>query len=292
MLTVENISKSYRHTLALSNLSFSVMPGEILGIVGLNGSGKTTTFRLLLQLLEPDSGRILLEGEEISSVSRNEFGYLPEERSLYRDLSVRRHLTFLGSLRGMNQAEIDESINKWKKELEFSYDLDKRISQLSKGNQQKVQLMGSLLHNPKVLILDEPFSGMDPYNVELMKQLFLNLQKQGKYILLSTHRLDHVESFCNSLIFLKHGECVLKGKVSELRKTTDKRVISIIDDIPLYKIKDLIGDFYIEKEGHQFKIYCENDSEAKKCLELLIKKLNCLSITYSYPSLEDLFLEK
>ena len=169
--------------------------------------------------------------------------------------------------------------------------MNKPIRTLSKGNQQKVQLMGCLIHNPSIIILDEPFSGMDPYNVELMKRLFSKLQKEGKYILLSTHRLDHIESFGNSLLLLKHGKTIIKGNIAEIRKMSDKRVITIIDEIPLFKIKDIIDDEIVQKEGNQIKIYCDNEKKTLKLMNMFLKNFTNLSITYSYPSLEELFLE-
>lgn len=290
LLEIRELSKSYNKKLALDNLSFSVKASEIFSIVGLNGSGKTTTFRLLLQLLEPDSGMITFEGKKINEIDRNLFGYLPEERSLYRDISIKKQLEFIGGLKGMNQKQIDESIKKLVELLEFNYDLNKTIKQLSKGNQQKVQLMASLLHDPLIIILDEPFSGMDPYNVELMKKLFLKLQKEGKYILLSTHRLDHVESFCTSILVLKHGKTVLKGKVDDIRKSSNEMLITVIDDIPLFKIKDMVKDECVVREGKQIKIYCHDENNAYKYISTLIKKFKVLSVTYSYLTLEDIFM--
>ena len=290
MLEVKNVSKSFKSKLVVDQINFTVKPGEIFGIVGLNGSGKRTTFRMLLRLLECDKGEIYFEGKNIKDCDKNIFGYLPEERSLYRDLSIWNQLFLLGRLKGMKKEEIQESVNKWVKLLEFQYDLNKNIKQLSKGNQQKVQLIGCLLHDPKILILDEPFSGMDPYNVELMKQIFLKLQKEGKYILLSTHRLDHVESFCSSLLFLKNGKTLLQGKITELRKQTEQRMITIVDDIPLFKIQDELPEAYIVKDGKQIKIRIENENEAKKYMDRLNKKFDFLSISLSYLPLEDILV--
>lgn len=292
LIEVMNVSKSYNGKVkAVDNLSFSVKEGEILGIVGLNGSGKSTTFRMILQLLTPDEGCIMYNHKEIGEIDRKIFGYLPEERSLYRDLSVYRQLQFLGHLKGMNDEEIDLSIKRLVELTEFAYDLNKTIRQLSKGNQQKVQLMGALIHNPQVIILDEPFSGMDPYNVEMLKQLFMKLQKEGKIILLSTHRLDHVESFCNSLLFLKNGKTIIYGKVDEIRKESGKHVISVVDDIPYFKLADLVGDERIQKEGNSIKVYCDDEKAARKYMKKILDTYDTLSITYSYLTLEDIFME-
>ncbi|MBQ9987993.1 MAG: ATP-binding cassette domain-containing protein, partial [Erysipelotrichales bacterium] len=206
MLEVKNVCKSFGDVKALKDYSICVKKGEILGLVGSNGSGKSTSFRILLQLLKPDSGSITFEGKDLILCDKKDFGYLPEERTVFRDLSVRQQLYFLGRLKGMSDSLIEERLLYWAKRLEIEQNLDKKIRSLSKGNQQKVQFLGCLLHSPKVMILDEPFSGLDPYNLELMKHIFLEYAKQGAYVLLSTHRLDHIESFCSNVVLLDKGE--------------------------------------------------------------------------------------
>lgn len=291
MLEVKNVCKSFGEVKALNNYSIQVRKGEILGLVGSNGSGKSTSFRILLQLLKPDAGTITFEGKDLMLCDKKDFGYLPEERTVFRDLSVRQQLYFLGRLKGMEDTLIEEKILYWAKRLEIEANLDKKIRSLSKGNQQKVQFLGCLLHSPKVMILDEPFSGLDPYNLELMKHIFLEYAKQGAYVLLSTHRLDHIESFCSNVVLLDKGEIRLHGNIAQLRKQSDQRCITLMGDIPVHQIKDRLPLAKVTKIGQQIRIVLPNEKEALLFCKWVMKQYDVLSLQIEYPSLAELFLE-
>lgn len=291
MLEVKNVCKSFSEVKALNNYSIQVRKGEILGLVGSNGSGKSTSFRILLQLLKPDAGTITFEGKDLMLCDKKDFGYLPEERTVFRDLSVRQQLYFLGRLKGMEDTLIEEKILYWAKRLEIEANLDKKIRSLSKGNQQKVQFLGCLLHSPKVMILDEPFSGLDPYNLELMKHIFLEYAKQGAYVLLSTHRLDHIESFCSNVVLLDKGEIRLHGNIAQLRKQSDQRCITLMGDIPVHQIKDRLPLAKVTKIGQQIRIVLPNEKEALLFCKWVMKQYDVLSLQIEYPSLAELFLE-
>lgn len=291
MLEVSHVWKSYGNVQALCDYSIQVKKGEIFGIVGSNGSGKSTSFRLILQLLQPDEGTILFEGKELWQCNKADFGYLPEERTVYRELTVREQLQFLGQLKGMSMNDIEKEIVHWADKLELSMNLDKKIRFLSKGNQQKVQFMGCLLHHPKVLILDEPFSGLDPYNLELMKQVFLEYAKQGAYVLLSTHRLDHIESFCNSVVLLEHGNIRLQGNISDIRRKSELRCITLMGDIPLHQLRDKLPNYKITKSGQQIKVVVEGEKLAMDFCRWVFNRYEVLSMQIEYPSLTDIFLE-
>ncbi|MBE6115022.1 MAG: ATP-binding cassette domain-containing protein [Erysipelotrichaceae bacterium] len=291
MLEVKNVCKSFGDVKALKDYSICVKKGEILGLVGSNGSGKSTSFRILLQLLKPDSGSITFEGKDLILCDKKDFGYLPEERTVFRDLSVRQQLYFLGRLKGMSDSLIEERLLYWAKRLEIEQNLDKKIRSLSKGNQQKVQFLGCLLHSPKVMILDEPFSGLDPYNLELMKHIFLEYAKQGAYVLLSTHRLDHIESFCSNVVLLDKGEIRLQGNIAQLRRQSDQRCITLMGDIPLHQIKDRLPYASVHKIGQQIRIILPNEKEALLFCKWVMKQYDVLSLQIEYPSLAELFLE-
>lgn len=290
MLEVNHIWKAYGTVQALSDYSIQVKKGEILGIVGGNGSGKTTSFRLILQLMQPDQGTIRFEGKELWECNRMDFGYLPEERTLYRDLSIKEQLRFLGQLKGMSIEQADERIEYWAKRLELTMNLNKPIRALSKGNQQKVQFIGCLIHQPKVLILDEPFSGLDPYNLELMKEVFLEYAKQGAYVLLSTHRLDHIESFCSNVVLLEQGKIRLSGNIAELRRQSTLRCITLMGEIPQHQLRDHLPNCEITKAGQQIRLVMESEKEAIAFCKWVFAKYDVLSLQIEYPSLSELFL--
>lgn len=237
MLELLSVSKSYYKNKAVKQLSLQVGRGEIFGLVGSNGSGKTTAFRMILQLLRPDEGQILFDGQDICFANQTLFGYLPEERSLYRELTLRKQFYFLGQLKGMSVAKIDEQLEKWMKILEINQYKNHRIKMLSKGNQQKVQFLGCLLHDPLICIFDEPFSGLDPYNLELLKKVFVELRKEGKMILLSTHRLDHIESFCTRMLLLDQGRTVMQGSIEDLRTCSKQRYVRVQGGIQFHQLR-------------------------------------------------------
>lgn len=216
MLEVNNITKYYKKNKGVENLSFKLKSGKALGIIGINGSGKTTTFRVLLGLLKMDSGKITFKSKPLSQQPISLFGYLPEERSLYKELTVYDQVIFLGRLKKLSDDVIVERLEKYLILLNIANYKYTKINKLSKGNQQKVQILCALIHNPSVLILDEPLSGLDVINVKLLKKLIEDLKNQGKYILLSSHQFEHIEQFCDELIILKSGNVQYAGTISNL----------------------------------------------------------------------------
>lgn len=290
MLEVQKVVKAYGANIAVKQLSFQLKRGDLLGLVGSNGSGKTTTFRMILGLLQPDQGQILLDQQPVQLADRRLFGYLPEERSLYRELTVRRQLHFLGQLKGMDSKAIETAILHWSAILELQDFLHASIKTLSKGNQQKVQFMSCLLHDPQICIVDEPFSGLDPYNLELMKRVFLELKQKGKMVLLSTHRLDHIESFCSQVIVLKKGEAVLQGQISTLRQESMIRYLRVQGNLQYHQLQMIEEITRIQKEGKGYRLQFNNEEDAKKIMRQLLKKRDLLQISYEFPTLLDLFM--
>jgi len=212
MLKVEHVTKYYDNVLAVDNLSFEVKDGEIFGLLGVNGAGKTTTFRMIIGLLEPTEGKVLLNDHPINYDVTDEIGFLTEERSLLTKLTVEEQIIYYGKLKGMKEEKILEELDIWLKKFHIEEYRNRKIKELSKGNQQKVQFISAVINNPKLLILDEPFSGLDPINVEMFMNAIKEFQKRGSSIIFSSHRMEHVELFCEKLVILVKGKSVLKKK--------------------------------------------------------------------------------
>ncbi len=219
MLTVENLTKTFGSFKALDDLSFTIEDGKILGLIGQNGAGKTTTFRLILDFLTNDTGTVLWNSHPIKEKDYDVIGYLPEERGLYPKVTIEEQLLFFASLRGKSRKEIAPKIDEWMEKFQVKGKKTDKVKSLSKGNQQKVQLISTLIHEPKLVILDEPFSGLDPVNAELLKNGIIELKEKGSCVIFSSHNMDNVEKICDHLIMLRDGKAVLNGRVSDIRES-------------------------------------------------------------------------
>lgn len=218
MLELKDVSKDFGIKKAVKHISFKVQNGKILGLVGRNGAGKSTTFRMILNIIEPSSGEILYDNKKITREVLDKFGYLPEEGSLIPSYTVLELCEYYGALKLMDVSTIREKLCFWLEKFNISEYLNKKIKDLSKGNRQKIQFIVSNLHEPEFLILDEPFSGLDPISVEELKKCILELKKQGKTIIFSSHRMDHVEELCDEIIILNQGDTLLKGNLKEIKE--------------------------------------------------------------------------
>ena len=217
MLELKNVTKKFDGITAVNNLSFTLDNGKILGIVGRNGAGKSTTFRMILNILEPDSGEILYNGKKITSEALDRIGYLPEEGSLLPELTVLDLCEYYGALKLLDEETVRKNLLYWLEEFNILEYLNKKIKDLSKGNRQKIQFIVAVLHDPELLILDEPFSGLDPISVEELKKAILKLKESGKTIIFSSHRMEHIEMLCEDLIIINKGETLLQGNLQEIK---------------------------------------------------------------------------
>lgn len=213
MLELKNVTKTFEKIVAVKDLSFTISNGKILGIVGRNGAGKSTTFRMILNILQPDSGEILYDGKKITGEVLDKIGYLPEEGSLLPELTVLDLCEYYGALKLLDEDIVRKNLLFWLKEFNILEYLNKKIKDLSKGNRQKIQFIVSVLHDPELLILDEPFSGLDPISVEELKKAILKLKENGKTIIFSSHRMEHIEMLCEDLIIINKGETLLQGNL-------------------------------------------------------------------------------
>ncbi len=226
-LELVSVHKSFGSKRVVDDLNLTIPKGEVFGFLGPNGAGKTTTMRMILDIIRPDSGQITWQGKSVSLETARVFGYLPEERGLYPKMAVADQLRFFARLRGLSASAAEKQINYWCERFQLGELVTKKANELSKGNQQKVQFILAILHNPELLILDEPFSGLDPVNVELLKAAFHDIASSGKTILFSSHRMEHVEELCNSLCIIDKGIVVAKGPVGTVKAHTGRQIIHL-----------------------------------------------------------------
>ena len=292
MLKVENVTKYYGDFLAVKNLNFSINEGEIFGLLGINGAGKTTTFRMITGLLDKTNGEITLNGKPIDYTVTDKIGFLTEERSLLTKLTVKEQALFYGQLKGMTKKKVESELDKLLKRFHITEYKDRKIKELSKGNQQKVQFIMSILHNPSLLILDEPFSGLDPINIELFKQVILEYKNNGSMIIFSSHRMDHVEYFCEKLLILVKGETVLEGKLKDIKHDYKKKNIKIIGDVKKEELLKINGVLKVEKSGQEYIVSVKEKNYVKDVFDYIKTKKNVEKFVVEEPTLNEIFIEK
>ena len=292
MLEVKNVTKYYDKIKAVDNLSFAVPDGRIFGLLGVNGAGKTTTFRMILGLLEPTKGTILLDGKPIDYDRTDEIGFLTEERSLLTKLTVKEQAIFYGTLKGMSEKKILEKLDEWLERFEISEYKNRKIKELSKGNQQKVQFICAVMHEPKLLILDEPFTGLDPINVEMFMDAIRYFRDKGSSIIFSSHRMEHVELFCENLVILVKGKSVLEGNLKEIKKNYRKKNIHVIGDFDVEKVKGIDGVLGVNNDASEIVIHLKDESIIDDVFNVVKKGKNILKFAVEDASLNEIFLSK
>ncbi|WP_098446421.1 ABC transporter ATP-binding protein [Bacillus sp. es.036] len=292
MLEFQNVTKQFGAFTAVERLNLSIPENEIFGLLGGNGAGKTTTFRMLLRLIDQTKGTISWKGEGISYDSSHLIGYLPEERGLYPKMKVKEQLIYLGKLRGMKKAEVEKEIAIWLDRFKVPEYLDKKVEELSKGNQQKIQFIASVIHKPELLILDEPFSGLDPVNVEVLKEAVLDLKKSGTTILFSSHRMEHVEELCEHLCILHKGKAVVSGNLKEIKRSYGKKNIRIDADFDVAFLENVAGVVRLKQGLNHSIVQIENEQVSQTVLRELVSKGFVRQFELEEPSLNDIFIEK
>ncbi|MBR1413512.1 MAG: ATP-binding cassette domain-containing protein [Bacilli bacterium] len=292
MLKVKEITKYYGDLLAVDNLSFEINDGEIFGLLGVNGAGKTTTFRLILGLIDKNHGEITLDGEKIDYNNISNIGFLPEERSLLTKMTVLDQVVYYASLKGMEKDKILKELDYWLERFNITEYKDIKIKDLSKGNQQKIQFICAVIHNPKLIILDEPFSGLDPINVEMIMSAIRDLKKNGKMIIFSSHRMEHVELFCEKLIILVHGKSVLSGSINKIKKDYQKKNIHIVGDVNKEDLLNIKGVVDVSKISNEYIVKIENDSIVENVFKYIKKCENITKFSVEDATLNEIFIDK
>lgn len=290
-LLVEHVVKQYGDKTAVNGISFEVSEGEIYGLLGANGAGKTTTMRMVLGLIYPDGGQIRYNGKPYSNEHLSMLGYLPEERGLYPKVRVSDQLIYLAELRGMSRKDADSNLKRWLDRFEVPEYYNKKVEELSKGNQQKIQFIAAVIHNPKIVILDEAFSGLDPVNVELLKSTVKELRDNGTSILFSTHRMEHVEELCRNITILHRSNEVLKGNLKEIKKRFPKERVILSTEREVTGLKEIKGVTNVIKHEFGYEIAIANEATGGDILRHAMGQSTITRFEIKEPTLNEIFIK-
>ncbi|HJE19090.1 MAG TPA: ABC transporter ATP-binding protein [Aliicoccus persicus] len=291
-LEIKNVSKHFGNNVAVDDLNIEIPEGEIFGLLGGNGAGKTTTFRIILGLLTATEGNVLYNGKKIDYNVTDKIGYLPEERGLHPKLKVREQIQYLGKLKGLSGREVDKQLDYWLEKFEVPENKNKKIEKLSKGNQQKIQVIASIIHNPSLIILDEPFSGLDPINVEILKRSVIEMKDKGATIIFSTHRMEHVEELCENVCILNKGRSVVAGNIDQIKSDFGQKEIVIEGDNDLSHIENMPGILSFKSVRKRVTIKIEDESFAEPIFNEVIKQGYVKRFEVKEPSMNDIFIAK
>ncbi|MGZ9585485.1 ABC transporter ATP-binding protein [Paenibacillus marinisediminis] len=290
-LQVQQIVKQYGDKTAVNGLSFDVEEGEIYGLLGANGAGKTTTMRMVLGLIYPDEGTILYRGKPFNKELEKIFGYLPEERGLYPKVKVNEQLIYLAQLRGMSRRDADKSLKYWLERFGVPENYNKKIEELSKGNQQKIGFVASILHNPKIVIMDEAFSGLDPVNVEQMKETVKELRDKGTSVLFSTHRMEHVEELCRNMSILRRGEAILQGSIRELKSRYPREQVILRTSGEVTGLEAITGVLEVKRTDDGYSIKIADEAAGPRILDAAMKQTTLSHFEIKEPTLNEIFIK-
>ncbi len=289
MIEIKNLSKNFGELKALDNVSFDVEKGELFGVIGQNGAGKSTLFRSMMNFYDHFDGQILYEGMQMADIPLEKIGFLPEERSLSPKKTIREEVKFFARLNQMRNLD-EKTLQAYFDRFEIKGSLDDKIKSLSKGNQQKVQLLASLIYKPEFLILDEPFSGLDPYNANLLMGIIKEINNQGTTIIFSSHNMENVEYLCDRLIMLKNGKIVLKGSPNEIRNSYEKDLVKVRAE---ENLSEIFPQYDVKRDGNLWTIRLEKEEDGREIFDKLVEKLGYLEMfSQEPPSLNEIFARK
>ena len=288
ILEIKHVIKDYENKKALDSISLNVNEGKIFGLLGPNGAGKTTLIRIINQITAPDKGEILFCGERFKREHIQNIGYLPEERGLYKSMKVGEQCLYLAQLKGLSKNEAKQNIHHWFKKLDMLDWLNKKVEELSKGMAQKVQFVSTVLHQPKLIILDEPFTGFDPINSEIIKNEIIALKESGSTIILSTHRMESVEELCDDIALINAGQCILKGSVNEIKNNFKEHIFEVQFEGTIQNEIQHFDTLVIESGHGIFK--AKNKENNHTLIKQLVEQVNVTSFNEKLPTINDVFI--
>lgn len=292
ILSIRDVVKTYENKVAVNHVTFDIPEGIIYGMLGPNGAGKTSLIRIITTITRPDSGEIFFNGEKLSEDHTSQIGYMPEERGLYKKMKVGEQLVYLAQLKGLSHKDATSTINHWFEKFDIKDWYNKKIMDLSKGMQQKVQFIATVMHRPKLIILDEPFSGLDPINANLIEDEILNLKKQGTSIIFSTHRMEQVEEICDRIVLINQGQNVLEGDVKEIKNTYKENLYRIQFNGEIRDDLEQYGTLR-EKTDHEIVMQCESATSANDLLKSMIQGGALItSFNEILPTINNIFIRK
>ena len=291
MLKVDNVVKYYGNNCAVNHLSFEVADGCIFGLLGSNGAGKTTTFRMIMGLLDSNSGDITLNGKHIDYSITDKIGFVTEERSLLTKLTVKEQVIFYGRLKGLSEEEILTKLDIWLEKFKITEYKDRKIKELSKGNQQKIQFISAVINDPILLILDEPFTGLDPINVKMLKDAIYELKEKGTSIIFSSHQMEHIEEFCEKLVILVKGKTVLSGYVKDIKKEYRKKNIFIRGNVDKDELAKIDGVLEVVENKDEIMVKITDDSITSKVFKKISNK-DITKFVVEEATLNEIFIDK
>lgn len=292
MLEVKNVEVKYGDFIAVKNLNFTIKPGEIFGLLGSNGAGKTTTFRVIMGLLEPSKGEVLYNGRPISYNDVNEIGYMIEERSLFTKMKVKDVILFFGQLKEIEPSIILERLDYWLSRFNITEYKERKIKDLSKGNQQKIQFISAIINEPKLLILDEPFSGLDPINTQLFSEVIMEFKNKGTMIVFSSHRVDHVERICKKLLLIEKGEELLSGNIKDIKDDFKRHNIKIIGDVDINELEKIPGVLNVIEDELEITIKIDDEKTSSKVFKYVKTLENIEKYEIEQATLSEIFIAK
>jgi ABC-2 type transport system ATP-binding protein len=292
ILSLENVVKTYEKHVAVDGVSFDVPKGSIFGLLGPNGAGKTSLIRIITTITRADTGQIFLDGERLNSRHPEEIGYMPEERGLYKKMKVGEHLLYLAQLKGLSKNEAKDAIGHWLEKFDIADWWEKKVEELSKGMQQKIQFIATVVHQPKLLILDEPFSGLDPINTNLIKDEIHQMHERGISIIFSTHRMEQVEEICEHIVLINKGKNILEGKVAEIKDQFKENLFSLdyVGELP-----DGIDQFgkVLKSKDHSLLIQLAESSRSNELLQFFLQKgVFVRNFNEILPTLNEIFIRQ
>ena len=286
---VNHVAKTFGKTEAVKDVSFSVRPGEIFGLLGPNGAGKTTTIRMMLDIFKPDKGDIAILGGKISEETKNQIGYMPEERGLYQDIPLDRCLVYFGTLKGLSTQEVNARLDGWLDKFDLTVHRKKKVKELSKGMQQKAQIIATLIHKPKLIVIDEPFTALDPVNTQMIKELLREQRDAGCTVLMSTHQMHQVEELCDRILLVNKGEDMLYGKLSDIRKQYASHAVMVR---ATQALPELSGVTSREPVNGSMLLRLDNNTTPQDILSTLVSQnISLEQFEIAEPDLDEIFIQ-